>query len=363
MTVFWQRLVLAILSILSTVTAVSTGAPASSQEQGTVAVYERVAPQAVQAAPQSVITSRPYKVAIQIGHYKNSELPPELSRLVGSTGTSGGGRKEVDLNNDISQRVARLLRAQGVEVELLPATVPTGYNADAFIAIHADGNASTRARGFKISTRWSSQVAEQDGILVQKLTEAYSAATGLPEDSNVTRNMRGYYAYSPRRATWRLSNLTPGAIVEMGFMTNATDRAMMFNQPDRVAAGITNGIMNYLKLAYGAPATTASYGYGHGLIDDKVNPRATPVPTTRPGTSNSQGGPPRIQTGNWDLYLMALRPTVSVYSEPGGGALLGKIDTGKFVHSQTRRTDYYEVTLPDGTKGWIHRNTVVVKMQ
>src|SRR5439155_25365322 len=87
-----------------------------------------------------------YRVGVQIGHYKNNELPPQLSRLVGSTGTYGGGRSEVDLNADIALRLAALLRAQGVLVDILPATVPTAYTADAFVAIHADGNSSPRAR-------------------------------------------------------------------------------------------------------------------------------------------------------------------------------------------------------------------------
>src|SRR5947208_2356373 len=87
----------------------------------------------------------------------------------------------------------------GIPAEFLPATVPSGYAADAFVAIHADGSPSTAARGFKISTRWNSIVAMQDVRLVELLTDAYRSATGLPEDSAVTRNMRGYYAYSPRR--------------------------------------------------------------------------------------------------------------------------------------------------------------------
>ena len=163
---------------------------------------------------QTQLIARPYKVGLQIGHYKNSELPEVLDDLTGNTGAVGGGRTELELNIMIANRVAKLLQAEGIEVDILPATVPSGYNADAFIALHADGNGSTRSRGFKISTRWSSQVAVQDAKLVDILTERYAAITGLPEDGSVTRNMRGYYAYSPRRANWRTSNYTPGAIIE-----------------------------------------------------------------------------------------------------------------------------------------------------
>ena len=75
-----------------------------------------------------------YRVGVQIGHYKNNELPPQLSRLVGSTGTYSGGRSEVDLNADVALRLAALLRDQGVLVDVLAATVPTAYTADAFVA-------------------------------------------------------------------------------------------------------------------------------------------------------------------------------------------------------------------------------------
>jgi len=307
---------------------------------------------------------RPYHVGIQSGHYEESQLPADLARLAGDTGTSGGGRKEVDLNWDVSNRVAKLLRNQGVLVDVLPATVPTGYNADAFVAIHADGNASPGPRGFKISTRWSSTVAMQDVKLVETLTDVYGAATGLPQDDAVTRNMRGYYAYTSRRANYRTSALTPAAIVETGYMTNAADRAVLFNDTDTVAAGIANGIMAYLKAAYGSPATGNEYGYGYGLVDKNVNPLATPLPTPARGSPFLNPNPtpdPRPQIGNWQLVMMG-NPTVSVYSGPGGeGPVLARLSQGQILNSTLRQSDYFQVTLPDGTQGWVSRMWLVVE--
>jgi N-acetylmuramoyl-L-alanine amidase len=298
-----------------------------------------------------------YRVGVQIGHYKNNELPPQLSRLVGSTGTYGGGRSEVDLNADIAVRLAALLRDQGVLVDVLPATVPTAYTADAFVAIHADGNSWPGARGFKISTRWRSEVAVQDARLVDMLTDSYRAATGLPEDSSVTRNMRGYYAYAPWRPNYRTSNFTPGAIVEMGFMTNAADRQVMFKAPDKVASGIAAGIMAFLQDAYSSPRLSRSYGYG--IIDGDIDanaPEPTPVP------AGAQRAPAsRVQRGNWDLFLMG-KSTVNVYAKAGGGQVIAGLPREQFVHSTLRDGDYYRITLPGGKEGWVHRNAVVVKM-
>jgi hypothetical protein len=306
------------------------------------------------------VAQRPYRVGVQVGHYKNNELPDELSRLSGHTGTAGGGRTEVDLNLDVSNRVARLLRAQGVVVDILPATVPTGYTADAFIAIHADGSSSTRSRGFKISTRWRSEIALQDAMLVEMLTEAYRAATGLPEDSTITRNMRGYYAYSPWRPNYRVSNFTPGAIVEMGFMTNAADRAVLFNSTDKVAAGIANGVMRFLRAAYGGsggPSGTRPYGYG--IIDDDIVPNPTPTPATRSGSS--QNSRARVMSGDWRILLFN-RTAISAYSRPGGGAVVATLSKGQFYRSTLRNGDYYRILLPDGREGWVHRNWVIVQM-
>lgn len=317
-------------------------------------------PQIKVEQPQAVVEQRPYRVAIQVGHYKNNEMPDELDHLSNNTGAMGGGRTEVDLNLDVSNRVAELLRAQGVLVEILPATVPTGYSADAFVAIHADGSTSSSARGFKISTRWSSRVAMQDAMLVEMLTDAYRAATGLPEDSNVTRNMRGYYAYSPRRPSYRVSNFTPGAIVELGFMTNAADRVVMFNATDKLAQGVANGVMSFLKGAYGGPVASGPYAYGYGILDEGItsNP-AQQAPQTfatpRPGSMT------RITSGNWKILLFG-PPSISVYSGPDSGMVIAKLPRGQLLQSTLRNGDYYRITLPDGGEGWVQRNAVITQL-
>ena len=188
----------------------------------------------------------PWRVGLQVGHWKSSELPEELARLRNSTGAYYGGINEAELNLDIAQRVKPLLEAQGVIVDLLPATVPPSYDADAFIAIHADGSSSARVRGWKVATPWRTSPASQQ--LRDAMATSYSQATGLPQDLNgITFNMRGYYAFSYRRHTHAIARTTPAIILEMGFMTNASDRAVMFGQADRVAQGIVDGAMNYLR--------------------------------------------------------------------------------------------------------------------
>lgn len=187
----------------------------------------------------------PWRVGLQIGHLRSNELPDELARLRTSTGARYGGVTEAQLNESIVMRIVPILEANGIVVDVLPATVPPGYAADAFLSIHADGNASTRPRGWKLATPWRASPAGK--ALYAAVHSTYGAATGLPEDVNgVTSNMRGYYAFNYRRYEHAIAPTTPAIIVEMGYMTNAADRAVMFDQPDRVAQGIADGILRYL---------------------------------------------------------------------------------------------------------------------
>ncbi len=186
------------------------------------------------------------RVGLQVGHLRSNELPEELERLRTSTGARWGTVTEAQLNLDIANRVKPLLEAQGIIVDILPATVPPSYDADAFLAIHADGSTGAAARGWKLATPWRASEASKQ--LMAAVGAAYGPATGMPEDvGGVTFNMRGYYAFNFRRHVHAIARTTPAIIVEMGFMTSAADRAILFNQPDRVARGIADGVIAYLK--------------------------------------------------------------------------------------------------------------------
>jgi hypothetical protein len=247
-------------------------------------------------------------VALQAGHWKTEELPAPLAHLRTSTGTYGGGRTEAQLNLDIAQRAAKLLRNRGLTVEILPATVPTGYTADLFISLHADGTAGSAPRGYKVSTRWRSEVAALDALLVESLDKAYGRVTGLPKDSNITRNMRGYYAYSTYRGEeYRLGETTPAAILEMGFMTNPTDRAFMFNRADTVAEAIVAGITSYfareaegkrLQAEAERQAAASRYGRSAVAITEGVNVRSGAGTSTRKlGTAELGEAFPLLEQG------------------------------------------------------------------
>lgn len=150
------------------------------------------------------------------------------------------GLQEVELNLAIARKVAHLLRQQGVRVEVLPEYSPklNGYQADAFLSIHCDS--CVDLSGFKLARMTHSSDPEVEDRLVEILYEMYAQATGLePHYNTITEHMREYHALR------RIAPETPGAIIECGFMGG--DRHLLTAEQDRVAAGIANGIMAFLR--------------------------------------------------------------------------------------------------------------------
>ncbi len=187
----------------------------------------------------------PLRVGIQVGHWQSKDLPDELARLRTSSGAFAAGYAEAQVNLEIAKRVVKLLESHGMAADLLPATIPPGYDADAFVAIHADGASGGGSRGFKLATPWRTSRASQH--LADTLTAEYAKSTRLPQDSAITINMRGYYAFNYRRHTHAIAKTTPAVIIETGFLTSAADRAVIVGHPDTVASGIANGIIRYLN--------------------------------------------------------------------------------------------------------------------
>lgn len=187
----------------------------------------------------------PAKVALQVGHLKNDDVPEELEKLKGNTGASGGGKSESEVNYAIAEKTKELLEAKGVRVELLPATIPPHYWADVFVAIHADGSEDTAMSGYKVATSRRDTTGTAH-LLVADLESSYEKATGLTKDPNITRNMRGYYAFSWWRYEHAVHPMTASAIIETGFLTNPSDQELLIYKPEISAEGIANGIITYL---------------------------------------------------------------------------------------------------------------------
>jgi N-acetylmuramoyl-L-alanine amidase len=205
--------------------------------------------QSALAAPEPFAAWRrpdgPIRVALQAGHWKAAEAPDEQARLR-TNGTRGGGKAEWEVNLGIARRTAQILEDAGYTVDILPTTIPPGYWADVFIAIHADGNPNTSVSGYRAAAprRDRTGRARELGEL---LTQTYGAATGLPLYPTITRRMRGYYAFNSRRYHHALHPMTVGVILETGFLTSPRDRRIIVDAQDRAARGIAEAVIRFLE--------------------------------------------------------------------------------------------------------------------
>jgi N-acetylmuramoyl-L-alanine amidase len=174
--------------------------------------------------------------------------PPTLAGrhigiVAGHSGHDSGavcidGLTEVTVNEAVADQVVRSLKRRGATVDLLMEFDGRlgGFEADAFVSIHAD-SCRVDLSGFKVASREGGSAAS--ARLVDCLWSSYEAATELrPHPNTITYDMRSYHAF------WEIAPDTPAAIIEIGFLNE--DRVMLTSRPERVAAGIVSGIECFL---------------------------------------------------------------------------------------------------------------------
>ena len=178
---------------------------------------------------------------------------PQVAIIAGHRGFDSGavcedGTIEALVNEEIADRVARLLEKEGVAVAVLDEYDPrlAGLQARALVSIHADS--CINQSGFKVASAEQTIIPQQDALLVSCLKEHYAQATGLAfRASAITRDMTQYHAFQ------RVADTTPGAIIEIGYLGG--DKALLVDEPNRVAEGIARGILCFLDAQPTAQAT------------------------------------------------------------------------------------------------------------
>ncbi len=187
----------------------------------------------------------PIKIFIDQGH---NPMNP-------NAGAEGNGYREQDLMYTIGKALEALLNAnpnfeamtsRNSPDEILGTSTSTSlaarvnmanaWGANAFISLHANASNLPTASGseaFVYSTGSSAYPLAED------ILENLSEATGLQN--------RGVF---PRPTLYVLRRTTmPALLLEIGFITNAGDAALMAENPNLVARGIYNGILDYYDLA------------------------------------------------------------------------------------------------------------------
>ena len=222
--------------------------------------------------PKPVMPTGPRRIGIQVGHLDTDKVPAELgTRITFQTGTSWAGVDEVDVNMDIAQRMKAQLVARGYVVDIIPTTVPPGYLADVFIALHADGDETRQNSGFKLAH--GSRRGPYEDRLMALVRDEYAKATGLDYDAeHITRAMSAYYSFNWGRYQHAAAAHTPAVILEMGYLSNGHDRDVMVNQADDVATSIVSGIQRFLD------EVPSSKIFGADIVVPPQRGRASPSP-------------------------------------------------------------------------------------
>lgn len=165
------------------------------------------------------------------------------------------GTTEVQVNLAIATLVQQKLMAQGYAVDLLHEFDPRlkDYRAAMLLSIHNDSCEyyGDEATGFKVAAAMSAGDPHQASRLVACLTDRYRTITGLSfHAGSITRDMREYHAFD------EMDPVTPAAIIETGFLN--LDYVFLTQHTDRVADGVTAGILCFLNNEYVEPSPSAT---------------------------------------------------------------------------------------------------------
>lgn len=170
-----------------------------------------------------------------------------------NAGAEGNGLREQDLVYEIGVRTAALLRSAGVEARLsrpapetqlgssnassLAARVndANAWGADYFVSLHANASEISAASGSEafVYARESRAFTLAENILTE-----LNRSTGL-ENRGVSVRTNLYVLRRTRM---------PAVLVELGFITNSGDAALMADSPELFAEGVANGVLAYLGL-------------------------------------------------------------------------------------------------------------------
>ena len=170
-----------------------------------------------------------------------------------NAGAEGNGLREQDITYKVGILLAELLRADGrFEVCLSRPTAETmlgttqteslaaranganAWGADYFISIHANAHTTSTAHGIEA---FSYSKESQAYLLGEKIVDALVHETGLENRGMKTRTD----LYVLR------NTVMPAVLVELGFITNPTEAAMMNDRPELFAKGIYDGIVAHLS--------------------------------------------------------------------------------------------------------------------
>jgi N-acetylmuramoyl-L-alanine amidase len=203
------------------------------QDQLRLILTPQAGPNTALATPQPQL-----RIGIVAGHTGNDS---------GAVCTDENGEvtlTEADVNSKIANLVKENLAAAGYQVDLLNEfdTRLNGYRAVVLVSIHNDSceYINEEATGFKVASSLETHDVNRAQRLTACLVDRYEKTTGLTfHAGSITGDMTQYHAFS------EIDPNTITAIIETGFLN--LDRKILTNETERVAQGVTQGILCFIN--------------------------------------------------------------------------------------------------------------------
>ena len=155
----------------------------------------------------------------------------------GRTGTRG----EQKYQSEIHAKLADMLEAKGYLVDIYAGkNLPRGVKGDLYLTLHLNGALNASANGYTVSIYPNSTTPKEDqkikALLINKLSK-------MP-----IRNYQGYETENSKYmyGLTRISKTTPGALVELGFATNANENAWLQKNQNEVVGYVADAIFEFL---------------------------------------------------------------------------------------------------------------------